>query len=168
MITVTVEGKKAEKAKWSKHTMAACFTTLWSVNNLGSPCQEMCNNRTTSDLIACSKRSLPFIFSRSFLVRTAPHYLNAWNRLVTLSLSEVETESQSDALDRVFGLSSSSFSESSWSPETNFIPEPRAETHRRQNMDKSGHRLRETIMLTWERIVSEWHSSKILWIDLDG
>ena len=152
MITVTVEGKKAEKAKWSKHTMAACFTTLWSVNNLGTMAAPFKKCSTTSDLIACSKRSLPFIFSRSFLVRTAPHYLNAWNRLVTLSLSEVETESQSDALDRVVGLSASSFSESS--PETNFIPEPRAETHRRQNMDKSGHRLRETIMLTWERIVS--------------
>ena len=25
--------------------------------------------------------SLVFIFSRSFLIRTAPHYLNAWNRL---------------------------------------------------------------------------------------
>ena len=68
------------------------------------------NVQQASDLIACSKRSLSFIFSRSFLVRTAPHYLNAWNRLVTLSLSEVETESQSDALDRVVGLSSSSFS----------------------------------------------------------
>ena len=145
MITVTVEGKKAEKAKWSKHTMAACFTST----TLAAPVKKCA---TTSDLKACSKRSLPFIFSRSFLVRTAPHYLNARNRLVTLSLSEVETESQSDALDRVVGLSSSSFSESS--PETNFIPEPRAETHRRQNMDKSGHRLRETIMLTWERIVS--------------
>ena len=51
-------------------------------------------------LLACSKRSdsgercgikkamkshlsssLAFIFSRSFLLRTAPHYLNAWNRL---------------------------------------------------------------------------------------
>ena len=28
----------------------------------------------------CSS-SLAFIFSRSFLLRTAPHYLNAWNRL---------------------------------------------------------------------------------------
>ena len=124
------------------------------------------NVQQASDLIPCSKRSLSFIFSRSFLVRTAPHYLNAWNRLVTLSLSEVETESQSDALDRVVGLSSSSFSE--LSPETNFIPEPRAETHRSQNMDKSAHRLRETIMLTLERIVSQWHSSNILWIDFDG
>ena len=43
-----------------------------------------------SVLLACSKRSdsgavllLPrFIFSRSFLLRTAPHYLNAWNRLL--------------------------------------------------------------------------------------
>ena len=60
----------------------------------------------------------------------------------------------SDALDRVIGLSSSSFSESS--PETNFIPERRAETYRRQNMDKSGHRLRETIMLTY---------FEIIWID---
>ena len=66
---------------------------------------------------------------------------------MTLSLSEVETESQSDALDRVVGLSSSSFSESS--PETKFIPEPRAETHRRQNMDKSGH----ILMAFFENIV---------------
>ena len=29
-----------------------------------------------------SSSSLAFIFSRSFLLRTAPHYLNAWNRLV--------------------------------------------------------------------------------------
>ena len=42
--------------------------------------------------IACSKRSdsgercevkIAFIFSRSFFLRTAPHYLNAWNRLVS-------------------------------------------------------------------------------------
>ena len=31
--------------------------------------------------------SLPFIFSRSFLLRTAPHYLNAWNRLVWINSS---------------------------------------------------------------------------------
>ena len=39
--------------------------------------------------LACSRRSdsgepLAFIFSRSFLLRTAPHYLNAWNRLIPL------------------------------------------------------------------------------------
>ena len=31
--------------------------------------------------------SLAFIFSRSFLRRTAPHYLNAWNRLVITKIS---------------------------------------------------------------------------------
>ena len=30
--------------------------------------------------------SLAFIFSRSFLLRTAPHYLNAWNRLLIFSV----------------------------------------------------------------------------------
>ena len=46
---------------------------------------------------------------------------------VTSSLSEVETDSQSDVVDRDVGSSPSSLSEES-SPETNFIPEPRAET----------------------------------------
>ena len=46
---------------------------------------------------------------------------------VTSSLSEVETESQSDVVDRVVGSSPSSLSEES-SPESDFIPEPRAET----------------------------------------
>ena len=32
--------------------------------------------------------SLAFIFSRSFLLRTAPHYLNAWNRLRRLTIIE--------------------------------------------------------------------------------
>ena len=35
-------------------------------------------NRSLSHL----SPSLAFIFSRSFLLRTAPHYLNAWNRLI--------------------------------------------------------------------------------------
>ena len=56
------------------------------------------NKPTERERLACSKRSdsgercevkkamksrggLAFIFSRSFLLRTAPHYLNAWNRL---------------------------------------------------------------------------------------
>ena len=30
--------------------------------------------------------SIAFVFSRSFLLRTAPHYLNAWNRLQSLLL----------------------------------------------------------------------------------
>ena len=56
-------------------------------------------NPSEVEFLACSKRSdsgercrvkkamksrggLAFIFSRSFLLRTAPHYLNAWNRLL--------------------------------------------------------------------------------------
>ena len=46
---------------------------------------------------------------------------------VTSSLSEVETDSQSDVVDRDIGSSPSSLSEES-SPATDFIPEPRAET----------------------------------------
>ena len=46
---------------------------------------------------------------------------------VTSSLSEVETDSQSDVVDKDVGSSPSSLSEES-SPETDFIPEPRAET----------------------------------------
>ena len=46
---------------------------------------------------------------------------------VTSSLSEVETDSQSDVVDRVVGSSPSSLSDES-SPETDFILEPSAET----------------------------------------
>ena len=46
---------------------------------------------------------------------------------VTSSLSKVETDSQSDVVDRVVGSSSSSLSDES-SLETDFIPEPRQET----------------------------------------
>ena len=31
--------------------------------------------------------SLAFIFSRSFFLRTAPHYLNAWNRLEQIQVA---------------------------------------------------------------------------------
>ena len=46
---------------------------------------------------------------------------------VTSSFSEVETDSQSDEVDRVVGSSPSSSGDES-SPETDFVPEPRAET----------------------------------------
>jgi len=46
---------------------------------------------------------------------------------VTSSLFEVETDSQSDVVDRVVGSSPSSLSNES-SSDTDFIPEPRAET----------------------------------------
>ena len=69
---------------------------------------------------------------------------------VTSSLSEVETDSQSDVVDRVVGSSPSSLSDES-SPETDFIPKPRAETLPGQNMDESGHGSRETTMLIGRR-----------------
>ena len=62
-------------------------------------CENYQNHHQKPVVLACSKRSdsgercevkkamksrggLAFIFSRSFLLRTAPHYLNAWNRLL--------------------------------------------------------------------------------------
>ena len=42
--------------------------------------------------------SLAFIFSRSFLLRTAPHYLNAWNRLVLRALSWLASLAQMESL----------------------------------------------------------------------
>ena len=47
--------------------------------------------------------------------------------MTSISLSKVETDSQSDVVDQVVGSSPCSLSEES-SPETDFIPEPRAET----------------------------------------
>ena len=69
---------------------------------------------------------------------------------VTSSLSEVETDSQSDAADQAVGSSPSSLGDES-SPETDFILEPHAEHYRRQNMDEGGHGSRETIMLVRRR-----------------
>ena len=66
---------------------------------------------------------------------------------VTSSLSEVETDSQSDVVGRVVGSSLGSLSEES-SPETDFIPEP---ARKHQNMGESGHGSRETIMLVGRR-----------------
>jgi len=69
---------------------------------------------------------------------------------VTSSLFEVETDLQSDVVDRVVSSSPSSLSIESL-PETDFIPEPRVETLPLSNMDESGHWLRETIMLVGTR-----------------
>ena len=66
---------------------------------------------------------------------------------MTSSLSEVETDSQSDVVDRVVGSRPSSLSQES-SSETDFIPDP-APKH--QNMGESGHGSRETIMLVGRR-----------------
>ena len=64
------------RRKWS-HTWEkklACFRH----SDSGERCKvERELGRAVRDL----SPSLVFIFSRSFLIRTAPHYLNAWNRL---------------------------------------------------------------------------------------
>ena len=69
---------------------------------------------------------------------------------VTSSLSEVETDSQSDVVDQIVGSSPSSLSDES-SPETDFIPEPRAETLPPSKYGGRRARSRETIMLVGRR-----------------
>ena len=81
-----------------------CFTAYFQATVHST----MGNKRGLVNALACSKRSdsgercevkkamksrgglgtevLAFIFSRSFLRRTAPHYLNAWNRLQRFGL----------------------------------------------------------------------------------
>ena len=78
---------------------------------------------------------------------------------VTSSLSEVETDSQSDVVDRVVGSSPSSLSDESW-PETDFIPEPRAKTlppskygRKRARVGVMGHGVGVTGHVSWEKIV---------------
>ena len=43
--------------------------------------EESIKNKSYRRSLSHLSSSLAFIFSRSFLLRTAPHYLNAWNRL---------------------------------------------------------------------------------------
>ena len=69
---------------------------------------------------------------------------------VTSSLSEVETDSQSDVVDQIVGSSPSSLSDKS-SPETDFIPESRAETLPLSKYGGRRARSRETIMLVGRR-----------------
>ena len=68
---------------------------------------------------------------------------------VTSSLSEVETDSQSDVVDRVVGSSLGSLSEES-SPETDFIPDPRAETSK---YGRKRTRVERDNYVSWEKIV---------------
>ena len=68
---------------------------------------------------------------------------------VTSSLSEVEADSQSDVVHRVVGSSPSSLSEES-SPETDFIPEPLAETSR---YGRKRTRIERDNYVSWEKIV---------------
>ena len=68
---------------------------------------------------------------------------------VTSSLSEVETDSQSDVVDRVVGSSSSSLSDES-SQETDFIPEPPQETSKYK---RKRARVERDNYVSWEKIV---------------
>ena len=71
---------------------------------------------------------------------------------VTSSLSEVETDSQSDVADRVAGSSPSSLSDES-SPETDFIPEPSAETLPPSKYGRRRVRVERNDYVSWEKIV---------------
>ena len=71
---------------------------------------------------------------------------------VTSSLSEVETDSQSDEVDRVAGSSPSSLSDES-SPETDFIPEPSAETLPPSKYGRRRVRVERNDYVSWEKIV---------------
>jgi len=72
---------------------------------------------------------------------------------VTSSLFEVETDSQSDVLDRVVGSDPSSLSDES-SPETDFIPEPRAETLPPSKYGRKRALVeRDNYVYSWDKIV---------------
>ena len=71
---------------------------------------------------------------------------------VTSSLSEVETDLQSDVIDQVVGSSSSSLSNES-SPETDFIPEPRTETLPPSKYGRKQARVERDNYVSWNKIV---------------
>jgi len=71
---------------------------------------------------------------------------------VTSSLSEVETDSQSDVVDRVVGSSPRSLRNES-SPETDFIPEPRAETLPPSKYGRKRARVERDNYVSWNKIV---------------
>ena len=67
------------------------------------------------------------------------------------AISEVETDSQNDVVDRVVGSSLSSLSDES-SPETNFIPEPHAETLPPSKYRRKRPRVERGDYVSWEKI----------------
>ena len=69
---------------------------------------------------------------------------------VTSSPSGVETDSQSDVVDRVVG---SSLSSDESLPETDFIPEPRAETLPPSKYGRRQPRVERDDYVRWEKIV---------------
>ena len=70
----------------------------------------------------------------------------------TSSLSEVETDSQSDIVDRVVGSSPSSSSDES-SPETDFLPKPGAETLPTSKYGRKRARVERDNYVSWDKIV---------------
>ena len=71
---------------------------------------------------------------------------------VALSFAELETDSQSDAVDRVVGSSPSSSTKES-SPETDFVAEPRAETLPPSKYGRKRARVERDNYVSWDKIV---------------
>ena len=72
---------------------------------------------------------------------------------VTSSLSEIETDSQNDAVDRVVVSSSSSLNDES-SPHSDFIPEPCQETLHPSKYGRKRARAERDDCVSWEKITS--------------
>ena len=70
----------------------------------------------------------------------------------TSSLSELETDTQSDIVDRVAGSSPSSSSDES-SPETDFLPETGAETLLTSKYGRKRARVKLENYVSWDKIV---------------
>ena len=70
---------------------------------------------------------------------------------VTSSLSEIETDSQNDAVDRVVVSSSSSLNDES-SPQSDFIPEPCQETLLPSKYGRKQARAERDDYVSWEKI----------------
>ena len=69
----------------------------------------------------------------------------------TSSLSEVETDSQSNIVDRVVASSPSGLNDKS-SPETDFLPEPGAETLPTSNYGRKRTRVERDNYVSWDKI----------------
>ena len=69
---------------------------------------------------------------------------------VTSSLSEIETDSQSDAVDRVVGSSSSSLNDAC-SPDSDFTPEPCQETLPPSKYGRKWARAERDDCVIWEK-----------------
>ena len=68
---------------WVTCAKLAVFLCIFSRNKLACSKRSDGGERCEVKKAMKSRGGLAFIFSRSFLLRTAPHYLNAWNRLRT-------------------------------------------------------------------------------------